>query len=67
MSNQKNKCTVCDNLKTEKAVTCIECYKKGLGLPNKSSASLKNDPELLNILKQKINEFQIVNKKNFKK
>ena len=63
MSNQKNKCTVCDNLKTEKAVTCIECYKKGLGLPNKSSASLKNDPVLLDILRRKVSQMSIDMKK----
>ena len=63
MSNQKNKCTVCDNLKTEKAVTCIECYKKGLGLPNKSSASLKNDPVLLDILRRKVSQMRIDMKK----
>ena len=53
-----NSCPTCEGKKSKSAVTCMSCFRLGLGTNKRKGKSPRYDTEMIVKLKQRINELK---------
>lgn len=53
-----NDCPTCEGKKSKSAVSCMMCFRRGLGTQKQKGKSPRYDTEMIVKLKQRINELK---------